>query len=471
MIRRFENKGAKLEQLKILILDDEKRITDELFEYLHLNNFIVFCANKPSEAFKILDKNEIDVLILDVKLPEMDGIKVLGKIKADFQQIEVIMISGHGDMDTVIEAMKLGAIDFLKKPFNHTDIQIAIERTNKYIKLNHHLKEVEEQYSLISKELEKRIEKNLIGESKAIKSALELAMRAAEYKDTNVLITGESGTGKEIIARIIHYASSRKNRNFCAVNCTAIPDTLLESEFFGHKKGAFTGAFNDKKGLFELADHGTLFLDEIADMPLALQSKLLRAIEEKKVKKIGWDKEIQVDVRIISATNQNVEELVNKKKFRLDLFHRLNTLIINIPPLRERPEDIEPLLNHYVHFFSESSNKPIPPINKDLITLLKKYDFPGNVRELRNLVERAIILSKNNELDQDCFPLEIKDRETKCSEKNFTLDLNEKLLIKSALKEVNYHQIKASELLGISRHTLIRRMEKYKIMIDKSIED
>ncbi len=460
-----------MNQLKILILDDEKRVTDELFEYLHLNDFVVFIANKPSDAFKILDKYEIDVLILDIKLPEMDGIEVLRKIKTEFSHIEVIMISGHGDMDTVIEAMKLGAIDFLKKPFDHTDIQIAIERTNKYVCLNRHLTEVKEQYSLISKELEKRIEKNLIGESKAIKSALELAMSAADHENTNVLITGESGTGKEIIARIIHHASSRKNKNFCAVNCTAIPDTLLESEFFGHKKGAFTGALNDKKGLFELADHGTLFLDEIADMPLSLQSKLLRAIEEKRVKKIGWDKEIQVDVRIISATNQDVDELVAKKKFRLDLFHRLNTLIIKIPPLRERPEDIEPLLRHYVRFFSENSNKPILGIDQDLIKITKKYYFPGNVRELRNLVERALILSKNDELTEECFPLEIKNGKTVISEKNFNLEQNEIDLIKSALKEVNYHQIRAAELLGVSRHTLIRRMEKYNIVIDKSVND
>ena len=453
-----------MQNLKILILDDEKRITDELAEFLKRKKFVCFEANEVSDAYQILKKNKIDILILDIKLKDANGLDVLKDVKLRFPEMEVIMITGHGDMNTVIESMRLGAIDFLKKPFLSTDVKIAIERTSKFIKMQQELKLAENRNSLISMELENNIERNFIGESNAIKDVLDLSLNAAKFDDVNVLITGESGTGKEIIARIIHFASERKKKNFFPVNCSAIPETLMESEFFGHKKGSFTGALADKKGFFELTDGGTLFLDEIADMHLNLQAKLLRVIEEKKIKRIGEDSEFSVDVRIVAATNHDVEKLIEENKFRLDLYHRLNTLIIEIPPLRERPDDIEPLLEHFIQSFSQKIKISPPEIHNNLIPELKRYDFPGNVRELKNLTERAMIICKSKILDKDCFPLKYTSKTILNDEnKNFNLDDNERELIKSALSKTENNQTKAAELLGISRHALIRRMNRFKL--------
>ena len=327
---------------------------------------------------------------------------------------------------------------------------------------------MEEKTSLISKNLQDKIKRNFIGESQQIKDILEMAITASKYHNTSVLITGESGTGKENIARIIHFESSRKDNIFCAVNSSAITDSLLESEFFGHKKGSFTGAIADKKGFFEVSDQGTLFLDEIADMPLNLQAKILRAIEEKTVTRVGETEPVATDFRIIAATNHDIDKLIEDKKFRLDLLHRLNTIHIKIPPLRERIADIEPLLNHFTEEFSRKLNKPIPKIEKEAVTLLKNYTFPGNVRELRNMVERAIILCKNESLTENDFMTNNSVKtDSKQSEVNFNLEENELSLIRLALKEKNYNQNKTAELLGITRDSLIRRLKKYGIVVSR----
>ncbi len=347
-------------------------------------------------------------------------------------------------------------------------IKIQLESKQKLEKVQVEIVRKNEKINLISRELESLIEKDFIGISENIKSVLELAFTSANNKDTHVLITGENGTGKEIIARIIHHASERKKEAFIPVNCTAIPETLLESEFFGHRKGAFTGAIENKKGLFELADNGTLFLDEIADMPPSLQAKLLRVIEEKKFKRIGENTEIHVNVRIISATNRNIKQLIDKKEFRIDLYYRINTLEINIPPLRERPEDIEPLIRHFAEFFAKKMKKPIPKISKELIHNLRKYNFPGNVRELKNLIERVMILSKNNFLDVSDFPITSEEITEQSTIESAEAD-NEKIAIKKALRTTDFNQIKAAELLGISRLVLIRRMKKYNIVIKKTV--
>ncbi len=302
----MENK----EKIKILILDDEKQFTEELSGFFNDSDYLSFEANTALEGKVILKNHEIDLLILDVRLPGVNGLDILKEVRVQYPWMEVIIISAHGDMDTVIKAMRLGAFDYLRKPFRFIDIQIAIERTRKYLQMQRKLKQLEERNSLISKSLEEKIDRQFIGVSPQIQKVFEQAIIAANYPDANVLITGESGTGKENIARIIHHSSARKDHLLCAVNSSAITESLLESEFFGHKKGSFTGAINDKMGFFEVSHQGTLFLDEIADMPFNLQAKILRATEEKLITRVGVTTPVHTDFRIISATNQDLEKRV-----------------------------------------------------------------------------------------------------------------------------------------------------------------
>jgi len=458
-------------QLKVLVIDDEPNFTEEIEEFLQNQGFISYTANNVHKGRSILKSQNIDLLILDIRLKGINGLDVLKEVKQTYTKLEVIIVSAHGDMDSVITALRNGAIDYLKKPFRHTDIQIAIQRTRKFLDLQRVITSMEAKNSLISQSLQEKIKRDFIGESRQIKQILDLAITASKYKDTSVLITGESGTGKENIARIIHYESARNENLFCAVNSSAITDSLLESEFFGHKKGSFTGAINDKKGFFEVSDQGTLFLDEIADMPLNLQAKILRAIEEKTITRVGETDPIATDFRIIAATNHDIAKLIEEKKFRLDLLHRLNTIHIHIPPLRERIEDIEPLLKHYTHEFARKLNKPVPIIEKEAISALLNYSFPGNVRELRNMVERAMILCKTESLRSADFQTgEAPDSEKEKEKINFNLEENELKLVHLALKEMNYNQNKTAELLGITRDALIRRMKKYKIKVSKSYD-
>ncbi|MEI6049036.1 MAG: sigma-54 dependent transcriptional regulator [Bacteroidota bacterium] len=461
-----------LEKLKILILDDEKQFTEELNGFFQGSDFESFEANTVMEGKKVLKNNEIDLLILDVRLPGANGLDILKEVKMQYPAMEVIIISAHGDMDTVIKAMRLGAFDYLRKPFRYIDIQIVIERTQKYLQMNRKLKQMEERNSLISKTLEEKIDRQFIGVSRQILEVFQQAVTAANYPESNVLITGESGTGKENIARIIHHLSIRKDHLFCAVNSSAITETLLESEFFGHKKGSFTGAINDKMGFFEVCNNGTLFLDEIADMPFNLQAKILRATEEKVITRVGDTNQIRTNFRIICATNHDIDKMVEEKKFRLDLLHRLNTLHIHIPPLRERPKDIKPLLIHFVDAYAVKFNNPTLNISKEALVTLTKYDFPGNVRELRNMVERAIILCKGNILGINDFPLKAQ----KIPSLSYNPDLvnlkkYEIDMLRKALQNCNYNQKAAADMLGITRDTLMRKMRKYNIAISKAEGD
>lgn len=462
----MENK----DKIKILILDDEKQFTEELSSFFE-DNYEAYEANNVGDGRRILNEKDIDLLILDVRLPGISGLDILKEVKEQKPAIEVIVISAHGDMDTVIKAMRLGAFDYLRKPFRFIDIQIAIERTQKYLQMQRRLKQMEEKNSLISKTLEEKIERQFIGVSPQILKVFQQAKTAAQYPDANVLITGESGTGKENIARIIHYSSQRKDNMFCAVNSSAITETLLESEFFGHKKGSFTGAITDKMGFFEVCNNGTLFLDEIADMPFNLQAKILRATEEKVITRVGDTVPIKTDFRIVSATNHDIEKQVEEKKFRLDLLHRLNTLHIHIPPLRERTADIKPLLEYYVGLYATRFNKPGISISEDIYDILQTYDFPGNVRELKNMAERAVILCQGNTLSIDDFPVkQTKKKEHATSADKINLKSNEIKMILEALHSCNYNQTAASDLLGISRDALIRKMKKYNISAFKGKE-
>ena len=461
---------AKQDKIKILILDDEKQFTEELSGFFLDSDFEPFEANTVENGRKILNKYEIDLLILDVRLPGANGLDILKEVRIQYPYMEVIIVSAHGDMDTVIKAMRLGAFDYLRKPFRYIDIQIAIERTQKYLQMQRRLRQMEEKNSLISKALEEKIDRQFIGISPQILEVFEQAVTAAKYPDANVLITGESGTGKENIARIIHYLSARKDFILCAVNSSAITESLLESEFFGHKKGSFTGAIADKMGFFEVCNKGTLFLDEIADMPFNLQAKILRATEEKVITRVGDTNQIRTDFRIISATNHDIEKQVEKKKFRLDLLHRLNTLHLHIPALRERPEDIKPLLIYFVEIYTTKFNKPNINISKEVFDGLLKYDFPGNVRELRNMTERAVILCKTNTLGISDFPVKPQKAEIPELDDSIDLKTNEIKMIRKALQTCKYNQQAASDILGITRDALIRKMKKYEISVSKSEE-
>ncbi|MBU2651973.1 MAG: sigma-54 dependent transcriptional regulator [Bacteroidetes bacterium] len=459
-----------MKDLSILILDDEERVRNEIEEFLLERSYNVLKAEVPSEAYRILNEKEIDILILDIKLPEMDGLQFLGKIKQQFNDLEVIMISGHGDMNTVIEAMRLGAADYFPKPFRLVDINNAIERTRRFVDMANKLKKVEKQYSLLSKELQSNIGHQLIGRTPAMRDIVGIMSKVASADHTTVLITGESGTGKELVARGIHFMSKRRNEYFFTVNCSAIPETLFESEFFGHKKGSFTGADDDRSGWFEIANNGTLFLDEIGDMPMNQQAKLLRILDEKKVKKVGSHKEISVDVRVIAASNKDLLKLVRENRFRLDLYHRLSSFLIHIPPLKERKEDIPLLLNHFLGMFNDKLGKNIQSIDANIPHNLKSYAFPGNVRELKNLVERALILSEGNELSwadfENLLPdlaMKKQEAEKPATAEEMDLEQAEKELILRALKKSGYNKAKAAALLNITWQSLNRRMKKFGI--------
>jgi len=461
--------------MNILVLDDEKGFRDELQEFLNDNEHNTFPAARPSEAFQILKKHPIDLAILDIRLPEMDGLDVLREIKSSFPDIEAIMITGHGDMDSVIKAMKEGAIDFFNKPFKLGDIQRTIEKTKNHINLNKSLKVSNGGYSLISKELEDKIGFSFISENPLMKTVVRLMYSVAKSSQTTVLITGESGTGKEVIARGIHYLSNRATHPLHSVNCSTIPEELFESEFFGHKKGAFTSAINHKKGWFEVADRGTLFLDEIADLKISLQPKFLRVLDNKLISRLGETSENPVDVRIVAATNYNLQQLVEEKKFRPDLFYRLNSFVIHIPPLRERKDDIPLLVDYFVKEFSSKLGKKINHIKKNVIEHLLQYNFPGNVRELKHMIENAVILCNGSKLRIEHFPA-LRKQLADAFENEipvttiYNLEQIERNTISLALQKANYNKSKTAQLLHISRQALDRKLQKLNIDIRKSVK-
>ncbi len=463
-----------MEKLNILVVDDEKRLLEEIEEFLNnKKKYKTFMALKPSIAFSILEKHRIDIVILDIKLPEMSGIEVLKRIKETYKEIEVIMVSGHGDMSTVIEAMRFGAVDYFPKPFRLVDINNAIARTRRFIELTRELKETKSDLNRLSKKLFESIGVQIIGNSKGVKELVSMMTKVAKTDNTSVLVLGESGTGKELVAHGIHHLSKRNKQIFYSVNCSAVPESLFESEFFGHKKGSFTGATDDKEGWFEIADKGTLLLDEISDMPLMQQAKLLRVLEERKVNKIGSRKSRTVDVRVIAASNKNLEEMASKNEFRLDLFHRLGIFVIEIPPLRDRKDDIPVLIDYYFNHYVKQMDSKIKRIDPNVVKLLSDYDFPGNIRELKNMVERAVILCEEPTLGMEYFRINSKQTaekeiENTTSDKsvkidNYDLEDNTKALIIKVLEKTNYNKSKAAELLNITWQALDRRIKKHGI--------
>ncbi len=374
----------------ILIIDDEKEICESIKMILEYEGYTVAYSTSASEGISKLSSNSFSGLLLDIQMPEMSGFEVLKKVKTITPSLSVIIISAHGSVENAIKATKLGAFDFIEKPIDRDKLLLSIRNAV-------------EQYNLLTEniEIKKVLEGSgdILGNSKAIKSILELIEKVAPL-DTRVLITGENGTGKELVARAIHKNSNRKNNPFIEVNCAAIPNELIESELFGHEKGSFTGAVQQRIGKFELANKGTIFLDEIGDMSQQAQAKVLRAIEDGKIERVGGGKKIDVDVRIIAATNKNLKDEIDKKNFREDLYHRLDVFPINIPPLRERKDDIPILVEYFANDITTRHKKPPTKFNNDAIKLLQEMNWSGNVRELRNIIERIIIIVDKREIER-----------------------------------------------------------------------
>ncbi len=442
---------------RILIVDDEKSQRDMLAGFLEKEGYTVATAESGHRAIELCENIYFEVALIDLKMPGMDGIELLQKLKQMNPEIQAIMMTAHGSVETAVDAMRLGAYHYVNKPINLDELKLNIKKAlgnyhllaeNKYLK-----EELEEKYKDVQ----------IIGESKAIKEVLSTVSRVAKSKST-VLIRGESGTGKELVARAIHALSDRADRRFIPVSCAALPETLLESELFGHEKGAFTGAIRRKEGRFELADGGTLFLDEVGDISLETQVKILRAIEFQEFERLGGKETLKVDVRIISATNQDLEKKISEGTFREDLYYRLNVISIFIPPLTERKEDLMLLVDHFIEKASQKCGKSIKGITTEVKDIILDYDWPGNVRELENMIERGVVLSRTDVIDKTDLPYFglIKSKGT-VPPLNLTLKDMEKNHILNTLKMTDWNLGKTAEILGIHRNTLRLKMKEYGI--------
>lgn len=449
---------------KILVIDDEEHMCWALEKGLRQEGYQVLTATRSKQGLELLRKEIPSLVILDLKMPEMDGLEVLVKAKDLMPKLPVIMITAHGTIDTAIEAMKLGAADYITKPFDLDELKLVVRQALMVSRL-------QEEVTFLRSELSKKYGR-IVGNSQAIQDVCTLVEKVADSNAT-VLITGESGTGKEVTALSIHQLSSRRDKPFVPINCAALPESLLESELFGHEKGAFTGAVARKLGRFELANHGTLFLDEITEMPLSMQVKLLQVLQEKQFERVGGTESIKVDVRVIAATNRDPMECIRKGTFREDLYYRLNVLPIHLPPLRERAEDIPLLVMHFLQKFNPSQEQFMSP---EAMGLLTSYEWPGNIRELQNVIERAVILSQGHEIKAHHLPKEIQKTDTGKSEASQGLIINfpdqgisfdevEKELILKALEKSGGNQTKAAQLLGITRSALLYRAQKYQIKL------
>ncbi|MDI6727833.1 MAG: sigma-54 dependent transcriptional regulator [Thermodesulfovibrionales bacterium] len=457
---------------KILVVDDERFITWSLKQHLEKEGYEVFTAESGEEGLEVFRTELPDIILLDIHLPGISGLETLEAIRKINKEVIVVIITAHGDIETAVSAIKLGAYDFVEKPFDLNRISVLIKKALETITLKREVTYLrEEQYDKYSFN-------NIIGQSKSMKEVIALAKKVAESDANIILIQGESGTGKNLIARAIHYHSARASEPFVEVTSTAIPETLIESELFGFEKGAFTDAKASKKGLFELASGGTLYLDEIGDIKPATQAKLLRVIEDKTFKRVGGLKDIVVNVRIIAATNKNLESAVKDGSFRADLYYRLKVIPIFIPPLRERKEDIIPLAMHYIRLFNREFKKNVKGISPEAEKLLVNYPWYGNTRELKNVIERICILEDTDVIYPEHIPSEIVDyvgtaevspaEEEKASfnipPEGLSLKNVEKDLIVKALQMVNGNQTRAARLLGISRDALRYKMQKFGLL-------
>jgi two-component system response regulator AtoC len=449
----------------ILIIDDDSGLRKSLSAFLRKNGYNIKTAPSGEVGLNIIKEEKIDLVLLDIRMPEMDGITTLKKIQDLNTTLNVIIITGFGSIETAVEAMKNGAIDYVKKPFN---LKQLLDKINTALKVNYlvikdyqNKEESDKRYSF----------QNIIGKSQKMQQIYQMIEKIAD-KNVTVLITGESGVGKEIVARAIHQTSLRKDKPFIKVNCAALPQQLLESELFGHEKGSFTGAVKQKKGMFELADQGTILLDEIGDMSLVTQAKILRVLQEHKFQRVGGEKTIEVNVRIIASTNVNLQEAISSNKFREDLYYRLNVVRLNIPSLKNRREDIPLLTNNFIKEYNDKHDKKIKGVTPEAMRLLMTYDWPGNVRELRNICEQAVVLTDDNIITNDDLPAEIREsaftvddsdnQSLKDITKNLTSEI-EKNIIEETLAENDGNRNDTASQLGITVRTLYNKIKEYNI--------
>ena len=428
-----------------------------LEKVLHREGYEVVCAGDGQEALRLLE--EVDLAIVDLRMPRMDGLSLLREARSRGVRVPVIVMTAFGSIDSAVEAMKAGAYHYLTKPFSLEEALVLVERALRE-------RELERELEALRREVERRYGfHNLVGKSKAMQQVFELIRRVSHSRST-VLIQGSSGTGKELVARAIHYSSPRRDRPFVAVECSAIPETLLESELFGYVRGAFTGAVTSRKGLLEEADGGTLFLDEIGDLSPSMQVKLLRTLQEREVRRIGAQQSVKVDVRLIAATNRDLEEAVRRGEFRADLFYRLNVITINLPDLKDRPEDIPLLAHHFLRKFAEANGEHKRGISKEAMDLLMNYHWPGNVRELENVIERAVILGRGPEVLPEDLPPRLRQPSRPAAgeevplPQGLTLRELELRYIQEVLRRTGGRKAEAARLLGISRRTLYRRLRE-----------
>jgi len=440
----------------ILIVDDEEGIRESLSGILEDEGYEVLTATSGEDAVKMLRETLPDLVFLDIWLTGMDGIQTLGEIKAIKPDLTVIMISGHGSIELAVKATQIGAYDFLEKPLSLDRVVLAAKRALEK-------RTLERENITLRENLTKRW--RLIGESQRIRDLRE-QMEMAARSNSRVLITGESGTGKEVVARLLHEKSPRSEKPFVEVNCAAIPQELIESELFGHEKGSFTGAFEKKNGKFELADGGTLFLDEIGDMSLQTQAKVLRVIETQEFQRVGGNKNINVDVRIIAATNKDLKEEVKKGNFREDLFFRLNVIPLFVPPLRERKDDVPLLVEYFLSALASEYGKPPRKISPEALKYLQSYDWPGNVRELKNVIERLVIMTPSNIIDAKNLFIPVEQSSSDYLNYKTLKDARdafEKDYIAKKLEENNWNISKTAEILDIERSNLHRKIKAYEI--------
>ncbi|MBL0120583.1 MAG: sigma-54-dependent Fis family transcriptional regulator [Saprospiraceae bacterium] len=442
---------------KVLIIDDEEKLRTLLARIISLEGFEVLQADDCKGAWKKLDQSEVDVILCDVKLPDGNGVELSKKIKDKFPLLEIILLTAYGNIPDGVQAMKNGAFDYITKGDDNNKIIPLLYRAMEKVDLGKKVQQLEKQLG------DKHSFDKIIGKSKPIQKAIELARKVATT-DTTVLLTGETGTGKEVFAQAIHQESKRNRNNFVAINCAAFSKELLESEMFGHKAGAFTGANKDRKGLFEEANNGTIFLDEIGEMPLELQAKLLRVLETNEFIRVGESKPTKINVRIIAATHRDLQKEIELGHFREDLFYRIAVFQIELPPLSERVIDIEDLANYFLKSFLFKANKKVTSISKEYIEALKQHQWNGNIRELKNIIERSVILS-DDELVIESLPLDLQILTTHVRNDKtlsaFNLASAEKIHIQKVLNYTNGNKTKTADLLNIALTTLYRKIAEY----------